>query len=62
VYNGSRKAVINVSAKPVENTERVSVYIGKEQLEELKIKARERGLNVSSLIRMLIMEYLGNKK
>ena len=51
-----------MSAKPVENTERVSVYIGKEQLEELKIKARERGLNVSSLIRMLIMEYLGNKK
>jgi len=51
-----------MSPKQIENTERVSTYIRKEHLESLKIKAMERGLNVSSLIRMLIVEYLNEKK
>ena len=47
-----------MSPKAVEHTERVSTYISTAHLEELKIKAKERGLNVSSLIRMLILEFL----
>lgn len=47
-----------MSAKPIENTERVTVYLSKEQLERLKVKATERGLNISSLVRMLVMEFL----
>jgi len=45
-----------VSPKPVENTERVSTYISKKQLELLRKKASEKGMTVSGYIRLLIIE------
>lgn len=43
-------------AKQVENTERVSTFITKELLEELKKKSESKGMSVSGYIRMLIIE------
>lgn len=45
-------------AKPKENTERVSFFTTKEILEDLKQKASEKGLNVSALTRMIVIEWL----
>jgi len=43
-------------AKPIENTERISTYVTPEQLELLRLKAKEKGMTVSGFIRMLIIE------
>lgn len=51
-----------MSPKPIENTERVSTYISKEQLDQLKIKATEKGMTVSGYIRLLIIESILEKK
>jgi len=45
-----------------QNTERVSTYLTKETLTELKKEAKKRGLTVSSLIRLAILEILNKKK
>ena len=45
-----------ILAKPVENTERISTYVTSEQLELLRVKAKEKGMTVSGYIRMLIIE------
>lgn len=50
-----------MSPKPVENTERVSTYISKEQLDLLKVKAKEKGMTVSGYIRLLILESVSGK-
>lgn len=42
--------------RPIENTERVNTFITKEQLEALKVKAKEKGMTVSGFIRLLIIE------
>jgi antitoxin component of RelBE/YafQ-DinJ toxin-antitoxin module len=44
------------------NTERISTFLTKEVLEELKQEAKKRGLTVSSLIRMLILECIREKE
>lgn len=51
-----------MSARPVENTERVSTYISKEQLQLLKSKSSEKGMTVSGYIRLLILEDVSEKK
>ena len=43
-------------AKPIENTERISTYVTPEQLDFLRVKAKEKGMTVSGYIRMLIIE------
>ena len=43
-------------AKPIENTERISTYVTPEQLNLLKVRAKEKGMTVSGYIRMLIIE------
>lgn len=50
-----------MSPKPVENTERVSTYISKEQLDQLKAKAKQKGMSVSGYIRLLILEDVAKK-
>lgn len=45
-------------AKKIENTERISTYITKPQLELLRVKAKNKGLTVSGLIRLLIIEFV----
>jgi len=42
--------------KPVENTERISTFVTPEQLSELKIQAKSKGMTVSGFIRMLIID------
>lgn len=43
-------------AKPKSNTERINVYLTPALLESLKKEAEEKGTNVSSLIRMILLE------
>ena len=50
-----------MSPKSVENTERVSTYISAEQLESLKLRAKEKGMTVSGYIRLLIIESVEKK-
>lgn len=51
-----------MSPKPVENTERVSTYISKEQLERLREQAQNKGMTVSGYIRLLIIEAVSGEK
>lgn len=44
------------------NTERVSTFLSKEHLEQLRKEAESKGTTVSALIRMIILEYLKEKK
>jgi len=43
-------------AKPIRNTERISIFLPPQLLEELKQEAKEKGINVSSLIRMILLD------
>jgi len=45
--------------KPIENTERISTFVTPEQLSELKIQAKSKGMTVSGFIRMLIIDGIG---
>ena len=42
--------------KPKENTKRINVFLPSELLQELKEEAKQKGLNVSSLIRMILLD------
>lgn len=58
----SRKGVDILSPKERANTERVSTFLSEKCLAELREEAERKGTNVSALIRMIIIEYLANKK
>ena len=45
--------------KPIENTERISTFVSPEQLTELKVQAKAKGMTVSGYIRMLIIDGIG---
>ena len=45
-------------AKQKENTERINVFFSSETLYTLKQLAIKKGLTVSGLIRMIVLEYL----
>jgi predicted DNA binding CopG/RHH family protein len=47
-------------AKPIRNTERINIFLPPKLLEELKEEAKEKGINVSALIRMILLDR--NKK
>ena len=51
-----------MSPKSSENTERINVFFSKSVLERLKSEASERGMTVSGLVRMIIMEWLKGGK
>lgn len=52
-----------MSPKSPENTERINVFFSKAVLERLKSEATERGMTVSGLVRMIVMEWMkgGNR-
>ncbi|NBH29317.1 hypothetical protein D3Z60_27410 [Lachnospiraceae bacterium] len=49
-------------AKPKQNTERINIFLPPDLLESLKDEANKKGTNVSSLIRMILIEREENKK
>ena len=51
-----------MSPKSKENTERINVFFSTEALERLKGEASERGMSVSGLVRMIVLEWLKGEK
>ena len=49
-------------AKPKQNTERINIFLPPDLLESLKDEKKKKGTNVSSLIRMILIEREENKK
>lgn len=51
-----------MSPREKSNTERVSTFLSKEVLDTLKKEADAKGINVSALIRMIILEHIAKQK
>lgn len=51
-----------MSPKSPENTERINVFFSKTVLNQLKSEALDRGMTVSGLVRMIVMEWLKGRK
>ena len=51
-----------MSPRPKANSERTNVFFSPEVMEKLKVIALEKGTSVSGLIRMIVLEYLTDKK
>lgn len=51
-----------MAPKKVENTERINVFFSPAILERLKQEASYRGMTVSGLVRMIVMEWLKGRK
>lgn len=52
-----------MSPKSPDNTERINVFFSKAVLERLKSEAFDRGMTVSGLVRMIVLEWLkGGRK
>ena len=47
-----------MSPKSPENSERINVFFSPAVLNHLKAKAAKRGMTVSGLVRMVVMEWL----
>lgn len=47
-----------MSPKSLENSERINVFFSPAVLDRLKQEAAERGMTVSGLVRMIVMEWL----
>ena len=45
-------------ARPVENSERINTFVTPDVLEKLKQIAMSKGMSVSGLIRMIILDYI----
>lgn len=51
-----------MAPKPIANSERTNVFFSPEVMERLRTLAAEKGTSVSGLIRMIVLEYLAEKK
>lgn len=51
-----------MSPKSPENTERINVFFSTAVLDRLKQESAERGMTVSGLVRMIVMEWLKGGK
>jgi len=51
-----------MSPKSPENSERINVFFSPAVLDRLKQEAAERGMTVSGLVRMVVMEWLKGGK
>ncbi len=51
-----------MSPRPKANSERTNVFFSPDVMEKLKSIASEKGTSVSGLIRMIVLEYLTDKK
>ena len=48
----------NKLARPIENSERINTFVTPEVLQKLKEIAQSKGMSVSGLIRMIILDYI----
>ncbi len=51
-----------MSPRPKANSERTNVFFSPDVMDRLKEIAGEKGTSVSGLIRMIVLEYLAEKK
>lgn len=51
-----------MSPREPANSERTNVFFSPATMEELRKLAKEKGTSVSGLIRMIVLEYLAQKK
>lgn len=51
-----------MSPRQKSNSERTNVFFSPQVMDELRTMAAEKGTSVSGLIRMIVLEYLANKK
>lgn len=51
-----------MSPKPKANSERTNVFFSPDVMDKLRGIAGEKGTSVSGLIRMIVMEYLAEKR
>ena len=51
-----------MSPRSSENTERINVFFSTVVLDRMKQEASERGMTVSGLVRMIVMEWLKGGK
>ena len=56
------KEVCTMSPRPKGNSERTNVFFSSETMDKLRTLASEKGTSVSGLIRMIVLEYLADKK
>lgn len=47
-----------MSPRKIQNTERINVFLAEETVKELKAEAEQKGMTVSSLVRMIVLEWL----
>lgn len=50
-----------MSPRDVENTKRINVFLPPEAWEELKREAKEKGMTVSGIVRMIVLNYIQKK-
>lgn len=43
------------------NTEKVQVFFSKETLSQLKQESQEKGISVSGMVRMIVLQYFSKK-
>ena len=51
-----------MSPRKKTNSERTNVFFPPDVIKELKRLSEERGTSVSGIIRMIVLEYLSNRK
>ena len=51
-----------MSPREKANSERTNVFFSPDVMQELKDTARQKGMTVSGLIRMIVLEYLAKQK
>ena len=51
-----------MSPKPIANSERTNVFFSPQVMEQLRNLAEKKGMSVSGLIRMIVLDYLANEK
>ena len=51
-----------MSPRPKANSERINVFFSPEVMEKIKTVAAEKGTSVSGMVRMIVLEYLADKK
>jgi hypothetical protein len=61
-YNTHERSVGIMSPKSPENSERINVFFSPAVLDRLKHEAAERGMTVSGLVRMVVLEWLKGGK
>ena len=50
-----------MSPREKSNSERINVFFSPEALSKLKKLASEKGMTVSGIVRMIVLEYLADK-